>query len=192
MVKHCVEGCTGHCCMFYSVFVTDNDVKRMMKETKLHPKRFLELHSPSAERQGFYPKVCVSSEWKVLGLKHNKYELSCYFFMKNAGMCGVNKSKPLVCRTYPFSTDKEEQLMHMNGTLCPVKWMPENKKQTLKLIKQLRKEKDEYSKKVLKWNQNYYWHDFDTFLDYILFDKNPNGYKTKKSLRHKLRNGLRI
>jgi Fe-S-cluster containining protein len=180
--------------MYYSVLVTDKDAIRVMNATKFHPSRFLELHSPEKERKGFYPKVCISNEWKVLGLKHNFYDLSCYFFMKNAGMCGINKSKPLVCRTYPFSLEKEGDVFHMNGTICPYKWNPKKGKES-KLVKkhilQLRKEREEYTKKVKYWNFNYYWANFDKFIDFIVFGEHPTGYKEKKTVKDKIKSVLR-
>lgn len=188
MKEPCIEDCTGHCCMYYSILVTPKDAVRIMNATKFHPKRFLELHSPSKETKGFYPKVLVSNEWKVLGLKHNFYDLSCYFFMKNAGVCGVNKSKPLVCRTYPFSLDKKGDIFHMNNTICPYKWGPKNSKSIRKNVLKLRKERDEYTKLVKYWNFNYGWANFDKFINYIIFNEHPTGYKPKTNVKDKLKN----
>ncbi|MCP5464628.1 MAG: YkgJ family cysteine cluster protein [Deltaproteobacteria bacterium] len=105
MLKVQCEGCGG-CCIDTIVPVTDSDVKRLTKHTKMKADQIVRLYDST--------DIAYESDWgawidfnygkRLMGLK--KRNGRCQFLDKN-NRCTVYNARPATCRTFPLE-------FHMN------------------------------------------------------------------------------
>ncbi len=159
----------GKCCTQFGVCVTPYDINRIKKATGLKPDEFLQVipEQPGRDRQE--PSVLIDGElsllvlkWKVLastltaaaheGQKPQGSRI-CMFTSSNS--CTIHVSRPMVCRTYPFSPLGNE-LTSMRSRVCPSHWVPGPKEKGLYAadMETYRKRVEEYKELATVWNQN--------------------------------------
>lgn len=88
--------CTGYCCSYDHIEVTESDIARLAKHFKL---------SVKTAREKFIKIV----EGKTPVLRHRKdhiFKSMCTFFDQEKRCCTIYSARPSVCRQYP------------NGTTC--------------------------------------------------------------------------
>ncbi|NHI91893.1 MAG: YkgJ family cysteine cluster protein [Candidatus Lokiarchaeota archaeon] len=166
----CSRQCTGFCCSSYVVLITSEDAIRILENTNLHPYDFLEIYEGSVEKMGFYPIIKIMNQDAVLGIKYRPETTTCYFHDEKTGLCTIHEFKPMVCATYPFSMDWEENLYHLKDILCPQKWWPESEEMKEVFKKSIRKSWEEgeiYKQKAKTWNEQHPDGTFGIFLKHI-------------------------
>jgi len=168
----CSTKCDGHCCWSYVVLITSEDAIRLSSNLAKSPFEYLTFYEGSVEKSGFYPIVIINGYESVLGIKYseelkNQNKWPCFFFDMNKGLCQVHEFKPMVCATYPFSMDANENLGHLDNILCPEKWEATKKDSVRKVIRQSWNEIGIYKEKVKKWNEKHSKEGFDKFLEFI-------------------------
>ncbi|MHA1380001.1 MAG: YkgJ family cysteine cluster protein [Candidatus Helarchaeota archaeon] len=168
----CSNKCDGHCCWSYVVLITSEDAVRLAKNLDLSPFEYLTFYEGKVESNNYYPIVTINGYKSVLGIKYSE-ELKaqnkwpCFFFDMKTGLCQVHKFKPMVCATYPFSMDAEENLGHLEKILCPEKWAAHNEEPIKAVIKQSWREVGVYKEKAKKWNEKHKNEGFDKFLKFM-------------------------
>ena len=168
----CSTKCNGHCCWSYVVLITSEDAIRLSKNLNLSPYQYLTFYEGKVEKNGFYPIVTINGYESVLGIKYSE-ELKdqskwpCFFFDMKSGLCQVHKFKPMVCATYPFSMDAEENLGHLEKILCPDKWEAKNPDSIRNVIRKSWEEVAVYNEKAKKWNEKHSKDGFDKFLKFL-------------------------
>lgn len=153
----------NNCCTSFGVCLTIADIVRLSKETGKKPEDFVTIIDDYHPRQRTEPAVLLDGKHHLLVLKHNA-ERVCTFF--NGKSCGIYKSRPYLCRTYPF-TLKNGELADVQNRACTVLWYPKGKDKE-KYVADLDvylKQIEAYSKIVDEWNSN-----FDGNLtDFLIF-----------------------
>jgi Fe-S-cluster containining protein len=162
----------GKCCTQFGVCVTPYDIHRIKKATGLKPDEFIQVipEQPGRDRQE--PSVLIDGElslivlkWKALaavpygggsgvpgGQKPHSTRI-CMFTASNG--CTIHADRPMVCRTYPFSSLSSE-LTSTRSRICPSQWVPGLKERELYAVdmETYRKKVEEYKELATVWNQN--------------------------------------
>jgi Fe-S-cluster containining protein len=149
---YCVQKCSGFCCSEYTVLITILDVQRILKNIPpLHPYQFCTIYDAEVETLGFYPKVMIEGEEKVIGMINDEKHHTCPFHTA-LGLCGIHNFSPMVCQTYPFTLTEDGELTYVSKTKCPKLYPPMDEEGTAKCIKQAWEEVDQYKAMVEEWN----------------------------------------
>jgi len=160
----------GNCCTRFGVCVTHSDAKRISEATGMKPEEFLDLIPEPPEREREEPAILIDGEPCLLVLKR-QIEDVCFFY--NGNGCEIYKSRPMLCRSYPYKVSGLESrvLNEMYSRACPGCWHPEGKekKQYLADCKKYRKEVEEYRKLAEEWNKH--GGSFQEFLAFIATNK---------------------
>ena len=156
----------GRCCTQFGVCVTSFDVKRISEATGLKPEEFLDLIPDYKERERTEPAILIDGEYSILVLKR-QIDDKCFFFSNDG--CSIYKSRPMLCRTYPFRVQSPAScsLKEMKSRDCIESWTPDNeeKKQYVRDCKKYELQVEEYNKLVQKWNKK--GGSFSEFLKFI-------------------------
>jgi Fe-S-cluster containining protein len=115
----------GHCCTDVVCLPAPADVIRIVKRTKIHPKKFLEFLTPE-EITGVESNdptwLKCGDEKYMMALKRGKK--GCYFLNKKTGFCRIYDDRPFLCRLYPFKLQETRKGKFKGFTLhkdvgCP-------------------------------------------------------------------------
>jgi Fe-S-cluster containining protein len=116
------DGCTGYCCKVYTVYITSFDVARIAASMHLEPLDFIVWYEKGTSN---YPTFRIGDNEGQLALGKKADGQSCLFLMESSGRCGVNRFKPMVCRTYPMDFAPDGQMILCRGSICPeLRWPP--------------------------------------------------------------------
>ncbi len=96
---HCLK-----CCTEVVVVPTPYDVNRIIKATRMHPRRFLEFLTPD-EISGVDEDdptwlICGDTRY-LMALKRDPVK-GCLFLDRKRRVCSVYEHRPFLCRLYPF------------------------------------------------------------------------------------------
>jgi Fe-S-cluster containining protein len=103
-----------------------SDIRRISRATGLKPEKFVRAVDEPPGRERTEPAVIIEGKRSLLILRWSALR-HCIFYAGNAG-CGIYRSRPLLCRTYPFRLEKGK-LANMKSRACPVLWIPGPKEQ---------------------------------------------------------------
>lgn len=146
----------GNCCKFFNINITHLDIQRILENRPdLKAEDFVSF---SVSEKGD-PESFISTYGKrQIDLKKKKDKDECVFLENN--VCSIHSFKPIVCRVWPFSLEKNDK----------IDWIKEHKsfiknkcahtsikgandpEQLLTLLKQHDHERRLFEKLVKKWN----------------------------------------
>jgi len=147
------EQCQGKCCTEFTVYITHYDIKRLLDFTKWDPESFVMAYADDGKCT--YPTVKMQEYDVRLGLTHGNKRCVFMKTVDEKNICTVQAYKPMVCRTYPFSVTQEGKLVHVEPYKCPGPVWPgskEEEEKTIREVRQLHKEYDQYEALVKRWN----------------------------------------
>jgi len=110
----------GRCCTSYGVCVTPSDIERIIKASGSDPVDFLMIIPEPPQRERKEPCVLIDNVRSLVVLRWSK-KRDCVFHGKDG--CTIYPSRPMLCRTYPFSLDGKA-LKDMKSRACPCLWRP--------------------------------------------------------------------
>ena len=115
---YCITHCDGPCCRTYGVLVTPKDVRRILDNIPpLDVTKFIAFYQGVDDRQDAYPKVLLKGEEYQLGILDSDLTGGC-MFQTNLGICGIHTFTPMVCQTYPWVLDSNDDLVGADNILC--------------------------------------------------------------------------
>jgi Fe-S-cluster containining protein len=167
------EGCSAPCCKKFIKFITAHDLKRIADGLKLEPVNFVDIY-PASEVNSTMPQIRINNKKYLLALDSKMGNKDCIFIMNlgNSRKCGIHSLRPMGCRTYPFILMSDEFTLGLTTEfICPRQWFPENEEKIkyLLVLRQQRKEQEEYFKIVEEWNDSHGEHgSFMQFIDFSL------------------------
>lgn len=144
----------GRCCTSFGVCTTIFDIIRIVDASggKLVPLDFVTITPEPPDRERTEPSILINGIPYLLILKWKpKKDQECVFYDKDRG-CVIYESRPILCRTYPFKSEKNK-LENMKSRACPCFWIPNDKTQYLSDLKTYEKELSKYKKIVDNWNK---------------------------------------
>ncbi len=151
----CIARCTGFCCKEYTVLITSLDVRRILDNIPgINVCNFVVFYNGDVETLNYYPKILIKGEEYCLGM-HVSDKLGGCIFQTGLGICGIHTCSPMVCQTYPWTMDENEELITMDNVLCANRFMPGNPESTKATIRQSWEEIEVYTKKVQEWNEKF-------------------------------------
>lgn len=116
-------GCTGYCCLVYSVPVIGYDVWRIVQGQRLAPTLFVQCDPEDMPTDiGFLLRA--PGPTYGLSLRHSPRPHTrepCVFLMQlrdGVYRCGIYSDRPLVCQTYPMRMN-ETSIFVRSDALCP-------------------------------------------------------------------------
>lgn len=146
----------GNCCKFFNINITHLDIQRILENRP--DLKAEDIVSFSISEKGD-PESFISTYGKrQIDLKKKKDKDECVFLENN--VCSIHPFKPIVCRVWPFSLEKNDK----------IDWIKEHKsfiknkcahtsikgandpEQLLALLKQHDHERRLFEKVVKKWN----------------------------------------
>jgi len=148
-----------------TVLITTEDIIRIIKNTPLSPEKFLTLYIATEKNTEFFPKIIINSEDVVIGLRQRE-DGSCIFYLNEIGMCGIHLYKPMVCNTYPFTLNADDEIVRLEN-ICPAEWLPKDIDDIKHTVHAAWEEMDKNKEKITKWNEKNSKNDFHSFIEFI-------------------------
>jgi Fe-S-cluster containining protein len=123
-VKFSCHSC-GYCCTEVVCLPTPYDVVRIVRDTQIDPRKFLEFLQPDEidEVEADDPTwLNVGDTRYVMALRRGKK--GCHFLRKKKLTCRIYESRPLLCRLYPFKYEEDKEGVYKGFSLhgdiaCP-------------------------------------------------------------------------
>lgn len=140
----------GKCCTSFGVCITPSDMMRICHATGLEPLEFVSAIPEPPERERTEPAVLIDGKRSLIVLKWRK-ERACTFY--SASGCSVYRSRPRLCRTYPFVL-KRGRLADIGSRSCPLRWKSGDEKGYLEDLEAYGKEIASYREIADGWNHN--------------------------------------
>lgn len=149
----------GKCCTQFAVCITHRDIKRISIASGLPPISFVDLVPEPPEREREEPALLIDGKRQLLVLKRKPGEV-CTFYSPEQG-CVIHKSRPMLCRCYPFIYQKTGALgsvttmKELKSRECPEKWFPENEGLAgyRRDFRKYMKDVEKYQKIAEEWNK---------------------------------------
>jgi len=154
----------GKCCTSFGVCITPFDMARIARATRKKPEEFVDTVPEPPKRERTEPAIVIDGGRSLLVLKRDAFNV-CYFY--SGDECIVYKSRPMLCRTYPFRVSsplfsvqngkpgtQDSKLETVSSRACPEKWLPkcEEGRKYQRDCKKYEKEVDTYSRIADEWN----------------------------------------
>lgn len=148
----------GKCCKFFSVNITHLDIKRILENRPdLQVSDFVDF-KPSTDKNDNEAFISTSGKKELILKKKSKKNNECVFLENNK--CSIHSFKPLVCRVWPFSLEKDkimwikDHLSFIKNDCKHIMVEGSNNPDDLRvLIKEHYKERKVFSKLVENWNK---------------------------------------
>lgn len=112
----------GRCCTSFGVCITPFDILRLKAATGLKPSDFVAAIPEPPKRERGEPSVRICDMPSLIILRWAQGKGRQCFFYSGSG-CEAYQSRPMLCRTYPFSM-KSGSIESIPNRICPKKWTP--------------------------------------------------------------------
>ena len=116
--------------------------------------KFIAFYQGVDDRQDAYPKVLLKGEEYQLGILDSDLTGGC-MFQTNLGICGIHTFTPMVCQTYPWVLDSNDDLVGADNILCNHQFPTGSPEETRAAIKKFWEENQDAKKVIAEWNEQY-------------------------------------
>ena len=150
--------CCGNCCREPIVLITDEDIRRIQKQTGQKASEIAGFYSPSEIEWGLDNPgwIKLESGWNIMGLVRG--EDGCQYLGED-DLCVIYEHRPVTCRRYPFDiefdTKDDLSLLGINDSVeCPYELDGQNLKENIMAVVEWEDaEEQPYFKLVNAWNK---------------------------------------
>jgi len=165
----CLTECKNECCQNLFISLTHFDVQRILKYKKNYDvfdiiKFYYEVNISGLVR------IKTRENIYVMGINMDKLDGNVICVFNKSRKCTIYKSRPLLCRTYPFCYNENGYIVLATDIKCPRKWNDSHIAEAQKNIAQLLKERLFFLNRVKWWNTYCSHLSLDEFAEYIFDD----------------------